>query len=120
MKNNNNKFPKHLPVDLDDLAPFDSFCNELSYHCKTANRMDSTRSTRPSRCAFSFKTRDEFDAWCALFRGLFEANEKQSLFELSETRMKQWVCGDGEPAEQQEQQYEDYDLTINDSLIQAS
>ena len=112
-------------VDLEELAPLDSFCNDLSYHCKTANRMDFHQIDPSISLCFFFKTRDEFDAWCALFRGLFEANEKQSLFELSETRMKQWVCGDGdgEPAEQhaEQQQYKDYDLTINDSgLIQAS
>lgn len=65
---------------------------------------------------FFFKTKDEFDSWCKIFKEIYERNEKQSLFELNETRMKQWICSEAEEGIE----YKDYDLANNDNLIQAS
>lgn len=103
-------------VDLDELAPLDSFCNDLSYHCKTANRMDFHLMDPSIALCFFFKTKDEFDSWCKIFKEIYERNEKQSLFELNETRMKQWICSEAEEGIE----YKDYDLANNDNLIQAS
>jgi len=103
-------------VDLDELAPLDSFCNDLSYHCKTANRMDFNLIDPSISLCFFFKTKDDFNDWCKVFKELYEQNEKQSLFELNETRMKQWICNEAEEG----MEFKDYDLALNDNLIQAS
>lgn len=66
--------------------------------------------------SFFFKTKDEFEKWCTKFKEAYAQNEKQSLFELIETRMKQWICSEADEGVE----YKDYDLANNDSLIQAS
>lgn len=102
-------------VDLDELAPLDSFCNDLSYHCKTMNRMDFNLIDPSISLCFFFKTKNEFTEWCQVFKEMHEQNEKQSLFELNDTRIKQWICPENEV-----QEYKDYDLATNDNLIQAT
>lgn len=66
---------------------------------------------------FFFKTNNEFNSWCKVFQDMHDKNDKQSLFELIDTKIKQWICSEAEEG----LEYKDYDLANNDNcLIQGN
>ena len=78
-------------TDLDEFSGSESFCDDLSYHCRSACRMDISQLDPSVSLCFFIKEAKDFDNWCSNVNKFLLYDEKQPLFELSETRPKHWV-----------------------------
>ncbi|XP_044734329.1 cysteine protease ATG4B [Chrysoperla carnea] len=64
--------------------------NDLTYHCKYANRIPIISIDPSIAIAFFCATEFEFDTLCTRIQNELIVSDKQPLFELSETKPKQW------------------------------
>jgi cysteine protease ATG4 len=79
-------------TDLDEFSGDESFCDDNSYHCRTACRMDIGQLDPSISLCFFFQEAKDFDLWCSSVAKFLLHDEKQPLFELCEFRPKHWIC----------------------------